>query len=96
MRLIDADAILKQWRFDNELVMVVDVIDIREAPTIDLFSLPYGIGTTVYANGSIGTVEEIALNSDGCFLYVSSGGGGFYVRPDKITRYGAKMDGDKQ
>ena len=35
MRPVDADALERKWRFDNEMVMVVDVTEIRNAPTIE-------------------------------------------------------------
>lgn len=49
--------------------------------------LPFTVGTNVCAKDKqwTGTVEEIAINSDGITLYIRSGGGGFYVRPDEVV-----------
>lgn len=33
--LISRESLLKKWRFDNELVQVVDVMTIRKEPAID-------------------------------------------------------------
>ena len=51
-----------------------------------LIVLPCKIGDTV--DGKIGnwfgTVEEISINSDGIFLYVTSGGYNHLVKPDEV------------
>ena len=51
-----------------------------------LVILPCKVGKTVRGrdNRWIGTIEEFTFNSDGMMLYIRSGGGGFYVRPDQI------------
>lgn len=46
---------------------------------------PCKVGEWVHVNNCLGTVEEITYNSNGCTLYVGSGGGGFYVRANEIT-----------
>ena len=38
-RPIDAIALEKKWRFDDQMVMVVDVTAIRNAPTVEVNSL---------------------------------------------------------
>ena len=42
MRPVDADALERKWRFDNEMVMVVDVTEIRNAPTIEAEPVRHG------------------------------------------------------
>lgn len=34
-----------------------------------------------------GVVKEIAVNSDGIFLFVSSGGGNFYITPNELKEF---------
>lgn len=48
--------------------------------------LPCKIGDSVDGKRGnwFGTVEEIAINSDGIFLYVSSGGYNKLLRPDEV------------
>lgn len=48
--------------------------------------LPFRFGTWVQrkSDGRLGSVEEIAYNSDGFILYVSGGDNGFYAKPDDV------------
>ena len=34
-----------------------------------------------------GVVKEIVVNSDGIFLFISSGGGNFYVTPNELKEF---------
>lgn len=51
-----------------------------------LIKLPCKIGAKVYNKNWnwFGTVEEISINSDGIFLYVTSGGYNHLVKQDEI------------
>lgn len=55
--------------------------------------LPFRIGTHVRGkNGNwCGVVEEIEFNSDGFTLFIRSGGGSFYVRPDEVVATSPKV-----
>ena len=43
-----------------------------------LVALPCKVGESVHGENWIGEVVELSINSEGIFLYVRSGGGGFY------------------
>ena len=67
------------------------VLDLIEAEKAGCFS-PFRVGEHVQhkQHNWMGTVEEIAINSNGIFLYVSSGGGSVYVRPEEVMRTNTK------
>lgn len=42
MRLIDADALVKKQYLNSEMVLVVNVADIRDVPTVDAVEVKHG------------------------------------------------------